>query len=504
MSNPQGGNDAKLILVMPPMYGLLDGFATGLISLANYVARHHPQSEPDILDLSTTHCNKLEQRIREVTLAPHDKYIVGITSTTASYQAALQVARLFKRIIPSCCVVFGGHHVSGDAEMVLRSHQDTVDYVIVGEGERSLAALVGRYPDVTDVPGLAYLNRGFLVRNPAPPLLEEAELDDIDITFGAHGLFRKPGKFGHVTYVSARGCPLKCAFCSVANERIRARSVAQIIRDVRQLTSFGYWRIAIEDNFFAHTAARTHEVCAALSELHEEAHLDFTWDCQTRVEAVARANTVPLLERAGCEAVYIGVESVVPRHLVYLNKAMKPTRYLQQLTQGAVPKLINSDVNCFINLQLGLPGETQEDTQMTISTLRGLGSMALRRKKKLTIFPMLHVVYPGTQHFYQGIKERRFPLDAFESFTAWEDLHTPVRTWLGRHFAHGTGGLPEGILVPDKVRRGTYEVDSDAVFCIANTLHILRNLDGIEVFDYGAHLVEDEPSDANVKQEPLQ
>lgn len=481
----------KLVLVMPPQLGLLKGFSNGLLALANHVSTSLPEVQVQILDLSETPWDEVEGELGR-TVCPAGKHlVVGVTTTTASYQSALRVAQNFKWMYPSCTVVFGGHHASADTENVLRHHAEVIDFVIVGEGERALVSLLKnrKRPGMFLTPGLAFLHKEEFYQNPSAPVLTSRELDDLPLTFQEGGLFGTPGKFHHVTYVSARGCPLKCAFCSVANERIRAKSVPRVIEDVRELVSRGYRQIAIEDNFFAHSPSRTRELCTALASLREEG-VPFSWDCQTRTESLARPGTVSLLEGAGCEAVYIGVESLNDDQLIYLNKTANPQRYLDQLVKVVVPELLESSVGCYLNLQFGLPGERDLHVERTFYYLRELGRMAAGRDKKITIFPQLHVVYPGTFHFRAGVSEGRFSKEIFESFTEWESRQSPVITWLGEHFAHGTGGLPEGILGPAKLRRGEYEVDIDAVLRISSALKAMERIEGIAVFNYGSHLVE--------------
>ena len=490
MDSPKVEQLTNLVLVMPPQLGLLKGFSTSLLALANYISKNLQDVDVQILDLSETPLNEVTNELRRSVCPLGRQLVVGVTTTTASYQSALAVAASFKWLYESCTVVFGGHHASADAENVLRHHSELVDFVVVGEGERALASLLKNQdqPEMFLTPGLAFLHKENFYQNPGAPLLSPKELDQLPLTFQDEGLVGTPGKFHHVTYVSARGCPLRCAFCSVANEKIRSKSVSRVTEDIRELVDRGYMKIAIEDNFFAHSPTRTRELCTALTSLRE-AGVEFTWDCQTRVESLARAGTVSLLERAGCEAVYIGVESLNGDQLLYLNKTSHPQKYLDQLVGVVVPELLESSVDCYLNLQLGLPGETEQHFERTLNYLEGLGALAAKRGKTITIFPQLHVVYPGTFHFRAGVAEGRFAADVFESFTEWEAKQTPVITWLGEHFAHGTGGLPEGILSPAGLRQSTYEVNIDAVFRISNALKMMERIEGIAVFNYGSHLV---------------
>lgn len=486
----------RLTLVMPPTPGLMDGFASALVSLATYVSLRLPDVAVEILDLGTHSLRYVEREIAEQRFDGNCTHFVGVTTTTASYQAALQVARAFKKYMPNCVVIFGGHHASADVERVV-AHKEAVDFVVLGEGEKTLVSLISMYPDVSTLRGVAFMDGGTTVVNRWPDserddLLTPTELDAIPLTFKGKGLFGTPGKFNHATYVSARGCPLSCAFCSVGGEGIRHKGVERVIQDIRELVYMGFSRLAIEDNFFAHNAKRTKDLCLALARLRNDEGITFTWDCQTRVESMARPGLVPLFESAGCEAVYLGVESVNPEHLLYLNKTSQPEKYLDTLRDVA-REFLDSSVGCYLNLQFGIPGETKEHEQQTYDYLKVLGRMACERGKRITIFPQLHVVYPGTAHFRAGVAAGRFPEDIFERFTSWEASETPVLEWLGEHFAHGTGGLPEGILQSESLRNHEgreYDFNVDAVLQVSNVLTKIGRLRGIEVFRYGPYLVQ--------------
>jgi hypothetical protein len=292
----------------------------------------------------------------------------------------------------------------------------------------------------------------------------------------------------------------------VANDRIRAKTIPAVIADIRSLVcDLGFRRIAIEDNFFAHSAQRTLNLCRALGDLRQQLGISFSWDCQTRVESMRPQEVLPAMEAAGCEAVYLGVESFVIRQLHYLGKTRHPVAYIRMLKEDLVPRLLASSVGCFLNLQLGLPKEDTTDEDETVRHLSWLGSLAASAGKVITVFPMLHVVYPGTQHFEEGLEEGRFGPrgnDIFEMFTAWEAEQAPVLRWLGGHFAHGTGGIPEGILVRDQLSAGLFEVDAGQVLRIASYLDDIGKLKGIRVFKYGDYLAKMGHSTAQLRGRP--
>lgn len=490
----------SLILVHPPQQGLLEGFSAGLIALANFIQRRAEDVEVTLLDLGTAGPEAATTAVRDALRRASEPVFVGISATTASYFEALRTARLFKSLAPHAVVVLGGHHASSQDDVILERHHGAIDVVVRGEGEYALLGLVQRFPEFAAVPGISFWRDGAVERNSPAPLLDPMELDGLGVTFRGGGIRSAPGKFDHITYVSARGCPLACHFCAVASEAVRSKSVPAVIADLRHLVGdLDFTSIAIEDNFFAQNAARTIALCGAIGGLQRELSSSFRWDCQTRVESMVNADVVRAMERAGCEAVYLGVEALTEEHLAYLGKTRNPSRYLKLLADDVVPKLVRSDIDCYINLQLGIPGERPEHLDATLRRLARLGAIALRSRKTITVFPQLHVLYPGTHHFATAVNANRFGPNTsrvFEPFTEWEAAQEPVRTWLGEHFAHGTGGIPEGILAPEPLRRGEFRVEPDAVLRVANALTAIERVPGISVFHYGAFLASVGTADA--------
>lgn len=480
-----------VILVQPPQRGLLDGFSCGLVDLANYIAARQPGLDLSILDLAMTSGNALVSAASGAIKGKNGRLLVGITTTTASYQSALDVARAFKAVASECIVGLGGHHASPQHEVILSRHQDAVDIIFRGEGERSLLAYVRGIKE-RDVPGISFRQHGRVIANPSGPLLSTEDLDTLSVEFRGRNYQSAPGKFDHVTYVSARGCPLHCSFCAVAGERIRAKSIGRVIEDLRYLVAAkGYQRIAIEDNFFAQAKKRTVSLCLAISELRRELSSEFTWDCQTRVESVKDPEVLFALEVAGCEAVYLGVEALTADELMFLGKTPQPEHYLSLLAEQVVPRLTATSVSCYMNLQVGLPFENRDTRVLRASRLAQLGKIAAENRKRITVFPQLNVIYPGTAQFWRAVQECRFgPLGGsiFEEFTEWEAEERPVLKFLGENFAHGVGGLPIGILDDEYLRQGEFKVCEEKIEALKSHLAAIELLEGIDIFRYGVYL----------------
>jgi Radical SAM superfamily/B12 binding domain len=479
-----------LLLVMPPQLGLLEGFSSGLIALGNYVKLHNKDTSVRLLDLAEVAPARTSECVRAALQGLSGTVFAGITGTTAGYQSMLSTAQAFKECSPGVITVFGGPHATAQDEIILERHP-FVDFVVRGEGEMALSCLLRHHRKPERVPGLSFRDGSRIVKTEDALPLDPAVLDLLDPypTFPGE-LSSPPGKLDHVTYVSARGCPLKCNFCVVRDSAIRAKSVPAVIKDLRHLVGQrGYKRIAIEDNFFAHRPKRTLELCAAITQLQQE--MNFTWDCQTRVESMRRSEIVAAMAEAKCDRVYLGVEALVPAQLQFLGKTQRPEKYLECLSAEVAPQVLSAGIDLEINLQLGIPGEDESQRTATLSELNRLGRIAASHGRSIVVCPQLHVVYPGTPHSQTHLATGGFGVfgnAVFEEFTAWEAEHQPILNFFGEHFAHGNGGIPIGILDRGELSRSEFRIDATSIGSLSSQLAAMEGIEGISVFKYGEYL----------------
>ncbi len=84
-------------------------------------------------------------KLKIKSLAPE---IVGITCGSATYQRCVETAKAVKEVLPSCKVVVGGWHPSFMPDSMLRHPE--IDYVIMGEGERSTVELASHIKSIRE------------------------------------------------------------------------------------------------------------------------------------------------------------------------------------------------------------------------------------------------------------------------------------------------------------------------------------------------------------------
>lgn len=195
--------------------------------------------------------------------------LVGIAALFAPYHhEVLRCAEAIKRRfrVP---VLLGGAQVSAMPEAMLA--HPAIDFVIQGEGERPFVELLKALKSrkgFKEVPNLGYKKNGQLIFNSRKenfPIgaLPFPDLSDLPVS---HYLFeKKPLCF----IITSRGCPYRCAFCSVHKtfgHKCRRRSPESILAEMRQRYGEGYRVFDFEDDNLTFDRKEMTELCEKLLE----------------------------------------------------------------------------------------------------------------------------------------------------------------------------------------------------------------------------------------------
>lgn len=289
--------------------------------------------------------------------------IVGITATSSLVKISLKMACLIKSINPRIATVLGGVHPTVFPHQVIQSPD--VDYVVCGEGEQSMLALVRAIEEAEEpkgIPGVVYKKNGEIIANgPAEPI---ADLDTLP--FPAYELLplrryhslqisRRP----FASMITSRGCPYECIFCSarlIMGKQYRFNSPERTVEEIKYLMKrFQVREVLFKDSEFTLHMGRIERICDLL--INEG--VDIAWSCNGRIGRMSR-DLLKRMRGAGCRLIEYGVESGDEEILGRLNKQIRVDEVKQTfaLTREAGMKTI-------ANFMIGNPGETRESIEKT-------------------------------------------------------------------------------------------------------------------------------------------
>jgi radical SAM superfamily enzyme YgiQ (UPF0313 family) len=304
--------------------------------------------------------------------------------------------------------------------------QAGADYVVFGEGEVTMEELLEAFrssgiASCSRISGIAYLDSdGNMLQT--SPRVQISNLDNqpwparqaininryIQIWRDAHGK-------GSVNFITARGCPYKCRWCShqVFGQTHRRRNPLLVVDEVEWLlNSYAPDMVWVSDDVFTinHTWVREYA-----REMRRRG-LRIPFECISRADRL-NSEMLDLLADLGCFRVWIGSESGSQRILDSMDRGVT----IEQVQQ-AVAMSRERGIESGMFLMWGYEGEDLEDIEATIRHVS---------TSKPDIF-FTTVSYPikGTP-YYKSISDRLVQL---EPWATSSDRNLKVKGRRSQHF----------------------------------------------------------------------
>jgi len=332
--------------------------------------------------------------------------VAGLYVSTVNLPLVKDLIRQIRVISPKTTIIIGGPHVHFEPEAV--NYLDA-DFGIVSDAEfsfRDLVRAVFNNSDTSSIPNvIRRANGGILVNR-----LQQIENLDA-LPFPARHLwpYKTFSAFldgNTAIMLSSRGCVFDCSFCAIPQRgSYRMRSAANIMEELRQLAGSGIRSVDFVDDLMTFDKQRMIELSDAL--IKEK--LKIRWACMSRVDTVDK-KLLYLMKKAGCTHIKFGIESgservrnqLVGKHISIqqIKEALENSRRAGLLTAGY-----------FV---LGMPGETKEEIQQTVSCARTIG----------VDYVDFHIatLFPGSRMFSEALKSNALPANIWQHFSDGGEL----------------------------------------------------------------------------------
>lgn len=365
----------RCLLINPPCpYSEAPIIPLGLAYTAAVLEEHGHDVE--VLDLLVSKSSKDKITAK---LSEHQPDVVGITCVTMNYPTASDILKTCKSTSQDIVTVIGGPHVTFRPVETLEE-APWIDIVVHGEGESTMLDIVsGRH--LEEVQGLAYRSGSDgVVITPERPLIEQ--LDSLPAP--AHHLFplsRYHALGAPCSLITGRGCPFACIFCAgsrMGGRRVRYRNPELVVDEIERCLDLGFEEVNFENDLITLNHRHLHAICDTII----DRGLEFTWRAFARVDTV-NPEVIGKMRAAGCTGVCYGVESGNQRILDTVKKKIN----LDQVRNAvSIAKQFGMQVQA--SFILGLPGETRETMEETLSFAQSLDT-----------FYGVHVLapFPGTE-----------------------------------------------------------------------------------------------------------
>src|SRR5246500_397619 len=268
-------------------------------------------------------------------------------------------------------VIVGGPEPGAYAQEFLESG---ADFVVMGEGEATMQELLTAFRDScgqsgdawkAKIAGTAYLDDGGVFHQ-NPPRAQIADLDAqpwparqaIDLHRYVD-TWRTHHKQGSVNFITARGCPYKCRWCSHQGygQTHRRRNPIKVVDELEWLLAEYTPDIAwVSDDVFT----INHEWIRQYAAEMRRRSLHIPFECISRADRL-NEEMLDLLAELGCFRIWIGSESGSQRLLDAMDRGVK----IEQV-QNAVRMSRERGIQSGMFLMWGYEGEELEDIEATI------------------------------------------------------------------------------------------------------------------------------------------
>ena len=346
-------------------------FPYGVLSIATYV-KNNTGAKVKIFDYNIN--KNIEETIEEF-----KPTIIALSMMfDISYKYISSIISQIIKTNRRCQIVIGGMAATSSYKEILNDFPD-ITSVCYYEGEIPVAGIVlGK--DAYDIFD-AWITRDKLSKGFLPRKNVIKNLDDIiDLDYSLVNIENYPmveafspntiGQRNKKQFyiVSSRGCPFECTFCSHSadsDKTMRYASVQSVISHVKDLvTKYQMNVLTFYDDQFLLDKKRAKEIFKQLAQFN--LRVEFPNGVSV---AFVDEEMVQLMHAAGVDTILLAIESGSPRVLKEIIK--KPLR-LEQV-KPAVDIFHKYGMTVIGFIVAGMPGETDEDRDMTVKFFKDSG-----------------------------------------------------------------------------------------------------------------------------------
>jgi len=246
------------------------------------------------------------------------------------------------------------------------------DVVVFGEGELTMGELLNAFRrnlPYTNVAGIAFFDADGMMHETGP----RPQIPDLDkqpwparqaIDIGRYvKTWRDAHGRGSVNFITARGCPYKCRWCShqVFGQTHRRRNPLLVVDEVQWLLeTYSPDMVWVSDDVFTINHAWLRTYAAEMT----RRGLRIPFECISRADRL-NAEMLDLLAELGCFRIWIGSESGSQRILDAMERGVK----LEQVQQ-AVAMSRERGIESGMFLMWGYEDEQLADIEATIQHVR--------------------------------------------------------------------------------------------------------------------------------------
>lgn len=352
--------------------------------------------------------------------------LIGFSAFTIQVENAYKIGKIIKEKFKQIKLVYGGMHqpfVYGGMHTTdfpkEPFEKGSADFVIIGEGEKpflELAESLEKKKNLMDVniKGLYFKEKKKIISNNKknhisnPDLIPFPARELVNIKDYQNDIHILPyGNEKAVSIITSRGCEGDCNYCTSPqfySKVLRFRSPENVIEEINEVYyRYNIKNIHFHDDNFMMKPSNVKKLC----ELIIKNKLKIKWVCLASANSLIKnKKLIPLMSKAGCIGVEIGLETSDPEILKRMNKKQKPAEILS--LNGLLRK--NKIIPMYLMISF-YPGDNISVTYNTAQLMKKLSQQSnwLINYMKTVHLPyalgQFATPYPGTKFFDEVKRE---------------------------------------------------------------------------------------------------
>lgn len=216
------------------------------------------------------------------------------------------------------------------------------------------------------------------------------------------------------TLDTSRGCPFNCSFCTIINvqgRKMRCRSATQILQTIRENYANGITSYFFTDDNLSRSQA-WEPLFDGLRMMRQQG-MNVTFMMQVDTQAYRIPNFVSKARDAGCDTVFVGMETVNPKNIEATGKVQNDAEFYPEMVQT----WHDAGIRVHVGYIIGLPHDTKESIRLDVQTLRDI--VKVDEASFFMLTPL-----PGSKD-HQTLVEQGVPIDA--DLNNFDSIHETFR-----------------------------------------------------------------------------
>lgn len=334
-----------------------------ILYLGSYL--HKENLSFDYVNLFQREKEKLRNKLKD-----NNYEIIAITTTVYTMvEPVIEIIEFIKSIADNIKIVVGGPLINKQTG-VMTYEEKQLFYKFIGadiyiddrEGEKTLVDVIKAVKfrnSFNNIPNIIYISEEKYIINQT-----STENNELDKNLIDYSLFNPNDFNGAMNIRISKGCPYNCSFCGFPkrSNSYKYFDVSTIISELGTINGLNVSNLFFMDDSVNVPKSHFKDL---LKEMVQKKY-NFTWNCFFRCDQCDE-EMIDLMQQANCEGVFLGLESADDNILKNMNKSSRKEHF-----EKTIPVFHKNDINVFVSIFTGFPGETFETFRKTIEFIEYL------------------------------------------------------------------------------------------------------------------------------------